>query len=97
MTNTAAVGGAGITLALKLLKGESVQTDPSASQPNTVLLDPVIADNTSDEGKSTLKSWQVDGLDPLWPLRLKVEGWTSYTPEQSSACNSPWASKATRH
>ncbi|HET8571567.1 MAG TPA: substrate-binding domain-containing protein [Candidatus Limnocylindria bacterium] len=89
VTNTAAVGGAGITLALKLLKGESVQTDPSASQPNTVLLDPVIADNTSDEGKSTLKSWQVDGLDPLWPLGLKVEGWTSYTPEQAIACKGP--------
>ncbi len=38
VTNTAAVGGAGVNLALKLLNGETVQTDPSASQPNTVLL-----------------------------------------------------------
>ncbi len=89
VTNTAAVGGAGITLALKLLKGETVKTDPSASQPNTVLLDPVLADNTSDAGKQTLQSWQVDGLDPLWPLGLKVEGWTSYTPEQAIACKGP--------
>lgn len=89
VTNTAAVGGAGISLALKLLKGESVETDPSATQPNTVLLDPVLADNTSDAGKQLLESWQVDGLDPLWPLGLKVEGWTSYTPEQAIACKGP--------
>jgi len=35
VTNTAAVGGAGVALALKLLKGEAVETDPSATQPNT--------------------------------------------------------------
>ena len=55
-TNTAAVGGAGVNLALKLLNGETVETDPAATQPNTVLLDPVLADNVSEEGKSTLES-----------------------------------------
>jgi ribose transport system substrate-binding protein len=89
VTNTAAVGGAGIALALKLLKGEKVDTDPSAAHPNTVLLTPVVADNTSDAGKELLKSWQVDGLDPLWPLGLKIDGWTSYTPEQAIACKGP--------
>jgi len=89
VTNTAAVGGAGIGLALKLLNGESVTTDPSAPQPNTVLLDPVLADNVSDSGKSLLSSWQVDGLDPLWPLGLQIEGYTTYTPEQAVACKGP--------
>jgi ribose transport system substrate-binding protein len=89
VTNTAAVGGAGISLALKLLKGEAVETDPSAAHPNTVLLTPVVADNTTDAGKELLKSWQVDGLDPLWPLGLKIDGWTSYTPEQAIACKGP--------
>jgi ribose transport system substrate-binding protein len=89
VTNTAAVGGAGIGLALKLLNGETVETDPSASQPNTVLLDPVVADNTTDEGKALLESWQVDGLDPLWPLGLQIEGFTTYTPEQAVACKGP--------
>ena len=89
VTNTAAVGGAGIGLALKLLNGEPVETDPSASQPNTVLLDPVVADNTTDEGKALLESWQVDGLDPLWPLGLQIEGYTTYTPEQAVACKGP--------
>jgi ribose transport system substrate-binding protein len=89
VTNTAAVGGAGISLALALLNGDSVETAPDASQPNTVLLVPLLADNTSDDGKALLSSWQVDGLDPLWPLGLSIPGWTTYTPEQAVACEGP--------
>jgi len=81
VTNTAAVGGAGITLALKLLNGETVTTSPGATQPNTVLLDPVLVDNTTDAGKTQLKAWQsVPGMDPLWPLSLSIAGWTTYDP-----------------
>lgn len=89
VTNTAAVGGAGVSLALALLNGESVATAPDADQPNTVLLDPVLADNTTDSGIALLESWQVDGLDPLWPLGLEIPGWTTYTPEQAVACLGP--------
>ncbi len=89
VTNTAAVGGAGVNLAVKLLNGETVETAEDAAQPNTVLLDPVLADNTSEDGKTLLQSWQVDGLDPLWPLGLEIDGWTSYTPEQAIACKGP--------
>ena len=89
VTNTAAVGGAGVALALKLLNGETVTTDPSAAQPNTVLLDPVLADDQTDAGKQTLQSWLVDGLDPSWPLGLQVEGYTHYTPEQAIVCKGP--------
>ena len=89
VTNTAAVGGAGVALALKLLNGETIKTDPTAAQPNTVLLDPVLADNLTDAGKTELQSWLVDGLDPSWPLGLKVEGYTHYTPEQAIACKGP--------
>ena len=70
-------------------ENEQVETDASAPKPNTVLLDPVLADNVSDEGKATLQSWQVDGLDPLWPLGLEIEGFTTYTPEQAVACKGP--------
>ncbi len=87
VTNTAAVGGAGIALALKLLHGETIATE--GERPNTVLLDPVVADNTSDAGKELLQSWQVDGLDPLWPLGLEIDGYTTYTPEQAVACKGP--------
>jgi ribose transport system substrate-binding protein len=89
VTNTAAVGGAGVNLALRLLNGETIETAEGASQPNTVLLDPVLADNVSDDGTALLQSWQVDGLDPLWPLGLTIEGWTTYTPEQAIACEGP--------
>jgi ribose transport system substrate-binding protein len=89
VTNTAAVGGAGVSLALKLLNGDPVETAADAPKPNTVLLTPVVADNVSEEGKSTLESWQVDGLDPLWPLGLEIEGYTHYTPEQAVACKGP--------
>jgi ribose transport system substrate-binding protein len=89
VTNTAAVGGAGVGLALKLLNGETVETAEDAPQPNTVLLVPVLADNISDDGIATLESWQVDGLDPLWPLGLYIEGLTTYTGEQAVACKGP--------
>ena len=89
VTNTAAVGGAGVNLAIKLLNGETVETDSTAPKPNTVLLKPVLADNTTDAGKQMLESWQVDGLNPLWPLGLQIEGYTSYTPEQAVACKGP--------
>ena len=89
VTNTAAVGGAGVGLALKILNGETPETDATAPQPNTVLLKPVLADNVSDAGKELLASWQVDGLDPLWPLGLQIDGYTTYTPEQAVACKGP--------
>ncbi len=89
VTNTAAVGGAGVNLAIKLLDGETIETDPDAPQPNTVLLTPVVAENTSEEGREMLRSWQVERLDPLWPLGLQIEGWTTYTPEQAIACEGP--------
>jgi ribose transport system substrate-binding protein len=89
VTNTAAVGGAGVSLALKLLNGETVDTDPSAAQPNTALLVPVLADDQTDAGKAELQSWLVDGLDPSWPLGLEIEGYTHYTPEQAIACKGP--------
>ncbi len=89
VTNTAAVGGAGVGLALKLLNGETVDTAADAAQPNTVLLVPVLADNATPEGTALLESWQVDGLDPLWPLGLQIEGFTSYTGEQAVACEGP--------
>ena len=86
VTNTAAVGGAGVTLALKLLSGATVTTD----SPQTVLLKPVAVDNTTDAGKAQLKSWQtVPGLNPNWPLGISIADWTTYTPAQAIACKGP--------
>jgi ribose transport system substrate-binding protein len=90
VTNTAAVGGAGVAVALKLLNGETLTSDPASPRPNTILLKPVLADNTSDAGKATLQSWkQVEGLNPIWPLSVTIPEWTHYTPEQAVACKGP--------
>jgi ribose transport system substrate-binding protein len=81
VTNTASVGGAGVTMANKLLLGEKIEQSAGANRPNTVLLDPQILDNTTDQGKADLKAWvSVPGMDPLWPLSLSIPGWTDYDP-----------------
>jgi ribose transport system substrate-binding protein len=81
VTNTAAVGGAGVGLAYKLLSGQPVEQSAGAGRPNTILLDPVLLDNTTDQGKADLQAWlSIPGMDPLWPLGLEIEGYTSYDP-----------------
>jgi len=88
VTNTAAVGGAGVTLALQLLHGQT-PTATTGAPANTILLTPVLVDNTTDQGKTDLQSWLVPGLNPTWPLSLKLEGWTTYAPAQAVACKGP--------
>jgi len=90
VTNTAAVGGAGVAVALKLLNGDTLTSDPASTRPNTLLLKPVLADNVTDAGKQTLQSWQsVQGLNPIWPLSVTLPDWTHYTAEQAVACKGP--------
>ena len=90
VTNTAAVGGAGVAVALKLLNGETLTSDPASTRPNTLLLKPVLADNQTDTGKQTLQSWQsVKGLNPIWPLSVTIPDWTHYTADQAVACKGP--------
>jgi len=81
VTNTAAVGGAGVQLAYRLLSGQAVEQTPGAGRPNTILLDPQILDNTTDQGRADLEKWvSVPGMDLLWPLSLSIPGWTTYDP-----------------
>ena len=92
VTNTAAVGGAGVNMALKQLNGETV-TATAGAKPNTVLLDPIAVDNTTDAGKQQLQGWLGVTLpDPSWPLGITIDGWTTYTPEQAvppAGCKGP--------
>ena len=79
-----------MNLALRLLNGQTVTADPSAPQPNTILLKPVLAENVTDAGKATLTSWQtVPGLNPTWPLGIQIPDWTTFTPAQAVACKGP--------
>lgn len=81
VTNTASVGGAGVSLAYKVLTGQKIEQSAGANRPNTILLDPQILDNTSDQGKADLKKWiSVPNMDPLWPLSLSIPGYTDYDP-----------------
>jgi len=81
VTNTAAVGGAGVNMAYKLLSGETITPSAGAGRPNTVLLDPQILDNTTDQGKTDLNGWiSVPGMNLLWPLSLSIPDWTTYDP-----------------
>jgi ribose transport system substrate-binding protein len=84
--NPAAVGGAGVKLALQLLNGETVET----GENNTVLLPaPEAYDNVSEEGKAKLAEINVPELDPLYPVSWYIDGLTDYTLEEMLACKGP--------
>jgi ribose transport system substrate-binding protein len=82
VTNPAAVGGAGVALALKVLEGQA----PAEKQQ---LLKPEVWDNQTPEGKGKLQAANDPSLDPLWPLNITIPGWTTYTKEQLVACKGP--------
>ena len=84
--NPAAVGGAGVKLALQLLNGETVQT----GEGNTVLLPaPEAWDNVSEEGKAKLAEINEPSLDPLYPVSWYIDGLTDYTLDEMLACKGP--------
>ncbi len=82
VTNPAAVGGAGVQLALRVLNGEP----PSEKQ---VLLTPEVWDNQTPEGRQKLEAAVDPSIDPLWPLNITIPDWTTYTKEQLLACKGP--------
>ena len=82
VTNPGSVGGAGIALAVDILNGE-------ASGERLVLVDPVLWENTTAEGRATIAAAQNPSLDPEWPVSVSVPGWTDYTMEQVIACEGP--------
>jgi ribose transport system substrate-binding protein len=84
--NPAAVGGAGVKLALQALNGEDIAT----TEGNTVFLpEPPFYDNTTDEGRAGLETINVPELDPLWPVSWEIPGWTDYTFDEMKACKAP--------
>jgi ribose transport system substrate-binding protein len=82
VTNPGSVGGAGIALAVDILNGE-------APDSTTVLVDPVLWENATEEGQATLMAAQNPNLDPEWPVSVTIPGWTDYTMEQIIACEGP--------
>ena len=82
VTNPGSIGGAGVTLALQILNGEK-----PAEQ--TVLVDPQIWANTTDEGMAQLKAAADPSLSPEWPVSISIPDWTTYSKEQIVACKGP--------
>lgn len=82
VTNPGSVGGAGIALAVDILNGE-------APDGKTVLVDPVLWENATDEGRATITAAQNPDLDPEWPVSVTIPGWTDYSMEEIIACEGP--------
>jgi ribose transport system substrate-binding protein len=82
VTNPGSVGGAGVALALQILGG-------NAPAEKTVLVDPVLWDNTSDAGKAMIAEAQNPNLSSEWPVSVSIPGWTTYSMDQIIACKGP--------
>lgn len=96
--NPAAIGGAGVKLAIEALDGNTPQVQDKVVK-NTqgqdvhikaVFLNaPPMYDNTTDAGKAKLQEIDVAGLDNLWPVSWYIDGWTDYNFDQMKACKGP--------
>jgi ribose transport system substrate-binding protein len=82
VTNPGSVGGAGVALAVQILQG----TKPEAQ---TVLVNPELWQNVTDEGRAQLAAAANPNLDPEWPVSVSIPGWTTYTMDQIIACKGP--------
>jgi ribose transport system substrate-binding protein len=82
VTNPGSIGGAGVTLALQILNGQT-----PAEQ--TVLVNPEVWDNVSEEGRAKLDGAQNPNLDPEWPVSVSIPDWTTYSQDQIIACAGP--------
>jgi ribose transport system substrate-binding protein len=96
--NPAAIGGAGVKLALDALNGTTHETttlkrttaDGVEHDIQIVLLpEPEAYDNTTDAGRAKLAEINVDGLNVLWPVSWYIDGWTDYTLDDMLACKGP--------
>jgi len=82
VTNPGSIGGAGVTLALQILEGQK-----PAEQ--TVLVQPELWENVTEEGKAKLQAAADPSLPPEWPVSISIPDWTTYTKEQIVACKGP--------
>ncbi len=79
VTNPGSVGGAGIALAVDILNG-------NAPEETTVLVDPVLWENTSAAGQEIIAGALNPDLDPEWPVSVSIPGWTDYSMADIIAC-----------
>ena len=82
VTNPGSIGGAGVSLAVQILGGQK-------PGEQTVLVQPELWDNVTQEGKAKLAAAADPSLDPEWPVSISIPEWTTYTKEQIIACKGP--------
>ena len=89
--NPAAIGGAGVKLALQVLSGQTPTTttlqrttaDGVQHDVKVVLLpEPEAYPNDTPEGMQRLSEIAIENLNVLWPVSWYINGWTDYTLDQ---------------
>ncbi len=82
VTNPGSVGGAGVTLAVQILNGET-------PEERIVLVQPELWENVTEEGKAKLAAASDPSLDPEWPVSISIPDWTTYSKDEIIACKGP--------
>lgn len=82
VTNPGSVGGAGVALAIQILDG-------AMPAEKTVLVDPTVWANNTEEGRALIAAGANPALSPEWPVSVSIPGWTTYTMDQIIACKGP--------
>ncbi len=82
VTDTGAVGGAGMALALQVLGGQ-----PPADA--AALVTPQVWGNDTDVGRTVLTEASDPDIDLEWPLSISIPGRTSYSKDELLACVGP--------
>lgn len=82
VTNPGSIGGAGVALAIRILDGEK-------PAERTILVNPELWQNDTEEGKAQLLAAADPSLDPEWPVSISIPDWTTYTKDQIIACKGP--------
>ncbi len=82
VTDTGAVGGAGVALALEVLGGQ-----PPADA--AALVTPQVWGNDTDTGRAVLTEANDPDIDLEWPLSISIPGRTTYTKDELLACVGP--------
>jgi len=82
VTNPGSIGGAGVTLALRILDGDK----PSEQ---VVHVQPELWENVTAEGRARIEAAADPSLSPEWPVSISIPDWTTYTKEQIVACKGP--------
>ena len=64
---------------------------PNGTMPaeTTVLVDPTLWANNTDEGKALIAAGGNPSLSPEWPVSVSIPGWTTYSMDQIIACKGP--------